>query len=225
MIIVSENWKTTWPGAMVGTLWMSGVANPDHHPKLDGKKSELENALRSTFGGTTRAALAALPSIQPYRAYYARYDKTYHVQLQLESIALKKKSFPKVAALVEAMFMAEVKNQLLTAGHDADRLDGSVELDAAQGNEEYVLLNGQPQTLKAGDMFMHDARGVISSVLYGPDQRTRINADTRRVLFVVYAPAGVARTAVEQHLSDLQANVRTIAPAALIESQEIYVAQ
>lgn len=225
MIRVSKRWKTAWPGAMVGTLWMSGVANPDYHPELETAKSALENELRARFAGSTRATLAALPTIAPYRAYYRRYDKTYHVQLQLESIALKKKSFPKVAALVEAMFMAEVKNQLLTAGHDADQLDGTVVLDAAQGDEEYVLLNGQPQTLKPGDMFMRDARGVISSVLYGPDQRTRIGAGTQRVLFVVYAPPGIARPALEHHLRDLRSNVLMIAPAALVESDTIYIAE
>ncbi len=224
MILVSEKWKTTWPGAMVGTLWMSGVSNPEHVPQLETSKSELENELRARFAGSTRATLAALPSVQPYRTYYGRYDKTYHVQLQLESIVLKNKSFPKVAALVEAMFMAEVKNQLLTAGHDAGQLDGTVQLDAARGDEEYVLLNGKPQTLKPGDMFMRDARGVISSVLYGPDQRTRIGAGTRRVLFVVYAPPGIPRPAIEQHLSDLRSSATMIAPAALVESETIYVA-
>ena len=62
--------------------------------------------------------------IQAYAAYYERFNKTYHVQLQLESVALKGKSIPRVSALVEAMFMAELENLLLTAGHDLDVVQG-----------------------------------------------------------------------------------------------------
>ena len=45
--------------------------------------------------------------------------KTYHVQHQLESVVLKGKSLPNVAALVAAMFMAERDDLLLTASTGA----------------------------------------------------------------------------------------------------------
>ncbi len=224
LVIVSDTWKTAYPGAMVGELAMRGVSNPEQQSELDMAKAELENQLRARFSGYTRAMLGALTSIRPYTAYYGGYKKTYHVQLQLESVALKGKSLPRVAALVEAMFMAELKNQLLTAGHDLEVIQQPVELNVAVGDETYTLLNGQPQVLKAGDMFMRDAQGVISSILYGPDQRTCINNSTRQVLFVVYGPPGVDAQAMEQHLADLQANVRIIAPEAEVIEQKVYSA-
>ena len=46
--------------------------------------------------------------IPAYNACYKGFKKTYHVQLQLESVALKGRSIPRVAALMEAMFMAEL---------------------------------------------------------------------------------------------------------------------
>ena len=61
---------------------------------------------------------------------------------------MKGKSLPNVAALVEAMFVAELKNMLLTAGHDADKLDGDLTLDIANGAETYQLMSGVDQTLK-----------------------------------------------------------------------------
>lgn len=126
-----------------------------------------------------RGALETFSTIPAYAAYYRQFRKTYHVQGQLESIAFRGKSIPNVAALVEAMFMAEVKNLLLTAGHDFDRLDLPVTLSVAGGSERYTLLRGQEQALKAGDMFMSDRSGVISSIVYGPDRRTQIRAKTR----------------------------------------------
>lgn len=222
MLTVSEAWKTAYPGAAVGVLAMRNVVNPDHHPALDSRKAELENQLRSRFSNQDTAALKALPTIQAYNAYYKRFKKTYHVLLQLESVALKGRPIPRVATLVEAMFMAELKNLLLTAGHDLETVQMPVRLDVSNGSERYTRINGQEQVLKPGDMMIADAQGVISSVLYGPDRRTRITSDTRLVLFTVYAPAGIEKQAVRQHLLDIQANIMLIAPQAEVVSLEVY---
>jgi DNA/RNA-binding domain of Phe-tRNA-synthetase-like protein len=222
MFTVSEAWKTTYPGAAVGTLAMRDVANPKRHTALDERKEELENQLRSRFADYDRAALNALPTLQAYNAYYKRYKKTYHVQLQLESVVFKGKSLPHVAALVEAMFMAELKNLLLTAGHDLEALQRPVRIDVAEGSERYIRLNGQEQKLKPGDMMIADGQGVISSVLYGPDHRTRITSETRQVFFTVYAPPGIGEQAVYEHLQDIQANVLLVAPEAKVEMLKVY---
>ena len=201
---------------------MRNVVNPEGHAALDKRKEELENQLRSRFSDCDRAALKALPTLQAYNDYYRRYKKTYHVQLQLESVVFKGKAIPRVAALVEAMFMAELKNLLLTAGHDLEAVQMPVKLDVAQGSERYVRLNGEEQELTPGDMMIADAQGVISSVLYGPDYRTRITPETRQVLFTVYAPPGVGEQAVYDHLRDIQANVLLVAPEADVELLKVY---
>ena len=130
MFEVAPAWHSAFPGAHAGILVMRGVSNPAHHAELELRKGALEESLRARFAGQDRAAIKALPAIQAYQAYYKRFDKTYHIQLQLESVALKGKPIPRVAALVEAMFMAELKNLLLTAGHDLDRLQLPIGLHA-----------------------------------------------------------------------------------------------
>jgi len=221
MLIVSEAWKRAYPGAAVGVLVVRDVLNPERHAALDKRKEELENQLRARFSDYDRAALKALPTIQAYNAYYKRYKKTYHVQHQLESVAFKGKPIPRVAALVEVMFVAELKNLLLTAGHDLDAVQVPVKLDVAEGSERYIRLNGQEQGLKPGDMMIADAQGVISCVLYGPDRRTRITPETHQVLFTVYAPPGIGEQAVHDHLHDIQANVLLVAPQAEVELLEV----
>ena len=71
-------------------------------------------------------------------------------------------------------------------------------------------------------MMIADAQGVISSVIYGPDRRTRITSETRQVLFTVYAPPGIGEQAVYDHLRDIQANVLLVAPEAQVEVLEVY---
>ncbi len=224
MFIVSEEWKAAYPGAAAGILVMHDVANPASHPEIDRLRTELESQLRSRFAGGDRSALAALQPIQAYNTYFKRYGKTYHVQLQLESVGLKGKSTAHVAALVEAMFIAELKNLLLTAGHDLQSIQPPIRLAVAKGDERYTMLNGREQVCKAGDMMMADGQGVISSILHGPDQRTRITADTRQVIFAVYAPPGIGEPAVRQHLQDIQSNVLLIAPNARVEYLEVHAA-
>ena len=225
MVMVSEGWKAAYPEARAGILMMSQVANPAHHAALDEKKAELETRLRSQFAGYDRAKLAEIPVLQAYNKYYKQFKKTYHVQLQLESILLKGKSIPNVAGLVEAMFMAELQDMLLTAGHDLDAVQLPVTVDVAKGDERYVMLGGQEQTLKPGDMMMTDGQGVISDVLYGPDQRTRIMPNTNRVLFMVYAPPGIDAQIVHDHLQNIQANVMVIAPGAQTDLLQVYNAK
>ena len=225
MFNVSDAWKAAFPDAHAGILVMQGVTNPPHHPGLETHKQLLQDQLRTRFSSQDRNAIATLALIQAYNAYYKPFKKTYHVQLQLESVVFKGKPLPSVAALVEAMFMAEVKNLLLTAGHDLDALRLPVTLDVATGQERYTLLRGQDQVLKPGDMLMADQAGVISSVLYGPDQRTQITTQTRKVLFAVYAPSGIDEQMVLEHLQDIRQNVLVVSPQAQVERLEVFGAQ
>jgi len=222
MFNVTSAWKSTFPGAHIGILVIRNVSNPTHHVELEKQKLELEEQLRAQFAGQDRAAISSHPVLRVYGEYYKRFKKTYHVQLQLESIVLKRKSIPAVASLVECMFMAEIKNMLLTAGHDLDTLQLPLTLDVTKGTESYTAMRGENQIVKAGDMMISDQAGIISDIIYGPDQRTQITESTRNVVFTVYAPAGIEEQTITRHLEDMRDYVMVIAPQAQVELLEIY---
>lgn len=225
MFEVTTAWKSAYPDACVGVLVMRHVSNPAHHPDLETQKAFLEERLRAQFSGQDRASLASHPILRAYSEYYRGFKKTYHIQLQLESIVFKGKSIPSVATLVEAMFMAEMQDLLLTAGHDLDVLQLPLTLDVATGDETYTLLRGEEQVLKAGDMMIRDPAGVISSILYGPDQRTQITPETTNAVFTVYAPPGVEEKAIVDHLQHIKENVLIFAPQALVQLFQVYRGQ
>jgi DNA/RNA-binding domain of Phe-tRNA-synthetase-like protein len=77
--------------------------------------------------------------------------------------------------------------------------------------------------MKPGDMMISDACGSLLSVVYGPDQRTRITPETSRVLFTVYAPPGIKAETVRLHLEDIRANVLVVSPAGRTEVLEVLV--
>jgi DNA/RNA-binding domain of Phe-tRNA-synthetase-like protein len=222
MFEVTEAWRSAFPASHAGVLVLKNVLNPASHAGLERRKEALVQEIRSRYGSLDRSQLAAIPSLQVYEAYYKRFKKTYHVQLQLESIAFKGKSIPSVAALVEAMFMAEVENMLLTAGHDLDSLHLPARLDVTKGDEIYTLMRGQPQQVKPGDMIISDGRGIISNIIYGPDRRTQIQPGTRNVIYTTYAPAGIAEQAVMHHLQDIREYVLLFAPDAQTHMLQVF---
>jgi len=222
LLIISDEIKKVYPKALLGILAIRNVCNPNQHEELDRCKLELENNLREKYTGLDKAYLKNMEPIKTFSDYYKRFKKTYHVLLQLESIVFKNKSIPKVASLVEAMFMAELKNLLLTAGHDLDAIDLPIKLDVSSGGEKYTQINGQEKELLPNDMMVSDLQGITSSIIYGPDKRTQIKPNTRNVLFVVYAPPGIEKSKVFQHLQDIQNYVHIIAPKSEIELLKVF---
>jgi len=175
--------------------------------------------LRARYAPLTRPQLLALPVMSAYVRYYKAFGKTYHVQLQVESIALKGKSLPDVTPLVDANFVAEVETLVLTAGHDVAKLQGAVSFDVSRDGDQIVQMSGVLKPLPAGDMIMRDAGGVCCSILYGQDNRSPISPQTSRVLYVAYAPAGVPADAVDAQLQKIEENVRLFSPAAVVEQR------
>jgi DNA/RNA-binding domain of Phe-tRNA-synthetase-like protein len=221
MLSVSSKWKQAYPDALCGLLAMGPIDNTSVDEELERQSAVLETELRDRYAGFGRSAFKQLPLVALYDRYYKDFKKTYHVLLQLESVVLKGKAIPNTPPAVKAMFMAELKNLFLTAGHDLDAVETPLTLDVATGTETYTLLNGNDQQTKAGDMIISDRKGIISSVIYGPDRRTRIEKTTRNVVYTVYAPPGAAIEELEGHLDDLERFIRIASPQAEVLKRSI----
>jgi DNA/RNA-binding domain of Phe-tRNA-synthetase-like protein len=224
-ILAASEWRAAHPGAMIGLLELSRVENTRPSPQLDDRKRETETRLRERYKGLARQELLALPVMAAYAQYYKRFGKTYHVQLQIESIVLKGKQLPNVSPLVDANFVAEIHTMVLTAGHDVDKLEGALSIDVSRDGDRFTQMSGTPKELLAGDMIMRDTKGICCSILYGQDNRSPISGQTSHVLYVSYAPAGVPAGTVEAQLRAIEENVRLVSPHAVTEQQHVLMAQ
>ena len=220
MLKITEAWRKAYPEASVGVMVINNVFNPAQCKELAIHKQTLLENLAARF--SDRKELNDHSPIKAYTDYYKRYRKTYHVKQQIESVIFKGKKIPSVASLVEAMFMAELKNCLLTAGHDYKTLKLPLTLNVAMGDEKYILINGREQQLKPGDMLIQDYEGIISSIIHGPDLRTQIKPDTQKAVFVIYAPPGITQKEISDHLSDIYNYVAVVSANAEIELQQIF---
>ena len=219
---VTDAWRERFPDAHVGLLVVDGASNPSSHRVLGARVREIEERLRAQFAGADRATLIALPAIQAYQRHYRTFGQTYHVLRQLESVALKGRQLVSGGALVLSMFAVELQTLLLTAGHDLDAVQPPLIIDRSNADEGFVGLGGTEHVLRGGDMLMRDSVGIISAVVYGPDQRTRLGAQTQRVMFTTYAPAGIDAVSTRRHLEDLAVMVRLVAPAATTQLLDIF---
>jgi DNA/RNA-binding domain of Phe-tRNA-synthetase-like protein len=221
MISATAEWRITHPGAIIGLLELSGVENTHSSPKLNARKRETEAQLRERYKGFSRQDFLSLPVMSAYEQYYKRFNKTYHVQLQVESIVMKGKNLPSVSPLVDANFVAEVETFVLTAGHDAEKLLGSISIDVSRAGDQITQMNSTTKAIRAGDMIMRDAHGVCCSILYGQDNRSPIASETSRVLYVAYAPVGVPAERVEAQLRKIEGNIRLFSSRAIVEQHRL----
>lgn len=224
-ISTTDDWRAAYPGALIGLLEISGAENPVSSPVLDERKRGVETRLRARYQGFTRQDFLALPVMAAYDRYYKQFNKTYHLQLQVESIVLKGKNLPNVSPLVDANFMTEVEMLVLTAGHDVARLSLPVWIDVSREGEQQTLMNGVEKVIRAGDMVMRDAQGISCSIIYGQDHRSPISATTSHAVYVAYAPAGVPVAAVEAQLRGIEEYIRLFSPAAVTEQVGVIVGQ
>jgi DNA/RNA-binding domain of Phe-tRNA-synthetase-like protein len=220
-ITTTPEWLQAHPGAAIGLLELSGGRNQDPGERLQARKHAVEISLRQRYQGFTRADFLALPVMAAYQHYYKRFQKTYHVLLQVESLVLKGRPLPDVLPLVDANFIAEVGSLVLTAGHDAARLRGPILLDVSREEDAMTQMDGTSRTIRAGDMVMRDSAGICCSIIYGQDDRSPISAETSHVLYVAYAPAGVPVETVESQLQGIEDNIRLFSPDAVVEQSVI----
>jgi len=224
-ISATHEWRTFHPGAIIGLLEVSAVVNANSSPELNERKRDTEVRLRERYQGFTRQDFLSLPIMAAYERYYKRFDKTYHVQLQLESIVLKGKNLPDISPLVDSNFVAEVETFVLTAGHDVAKLHEPIFMDISREGDSITQMNGTSKLIRAGDMIMKDAQGICCSILYGQDNRSPISAQTSHVLYVSYAPAGVGTETVEQQLQRIEENIRLFSPTALVEQHRLLLTE
>lgn len=224
MLQITKELKAAYPGGWIGAILLKNAEVDETGEKnLQKIKEDFEERLRYKYKDVNRAELARLEPLKSYIAYYKHFKKTYHILLQLESFIFKKKSIPDVIPLVTIMFIAELKNLLLTAGHNLHSLALPIRVDLSTGKEKYTLLNGIEKELMARDMMMVDREGVISSIIYGPDNRTQITKDTRDVLYTVYAPPGIEEKLLKEHLNDIHCFTQMVAPNVQLEKMEVHL--
>jgi DNA/RNA-binding domain of Phe-tRNA-synthetase-like protein len=214
--------REVYPNAKFGVMTAYNPSVTAGRAQMDSLKKLIIEGIRTEHKGYERKIAVETEPVCHYVSYYKKFKKTYHVLMQLESILLKGKEIPSVGISVEAMFLAEVSNQLLTAGHDLNQINGTLTVNIASGNESYQSISGKQEQLTKNDLYLSDGSGVLSCILNGPDYRTRITDATQNMLYFVYGVDGVTVTQIQKHLEDIRHYLLTANPDVEIHALNVY---
>ena len=220
MVTIDVSASQAFPGVKTGLLAMRHVV--PSAPLSPSVITDAMEEIRRRYGHWDRAGLKALYPIKSYVDYYRKFGYSYHVLAQLESVLKGKKQFQTQPGLLQAMFITEVESMLLTAGHDLARLQTPLQLKAAAGGETYLSISGKETAAVPGDLMICDGNSIISSILRGPDSKSRITAETTDVLFTLYAPPAVTNEYLTQTLSALAERISTGSPSAETICLQVY---
>ena len=141
---------------MLGFLAAENVGSIARH-KIKPMTDELEENIRRQYGQMTRSELKALHPMDSYVACYRKFGYTYHVLPQLESVC-RGRAIPGGLPLVAIMFMAELGNFLLTAGHDLDRIHAPLRLRAVYRTGEFYGYEREAGVDRARRFYAHGCR-------------------------------------------------------------------
>jgi DNA/RNA-binding domain of Phe-tRNA-synthetase-like protein len=201
-VSISENLSNCFPDLKVATIEVRNLDNKKLEEELEKEKRKIEADTRNHSKDYLESE-----TVKKYNVFFKKFGKKYPIEYQIKSI-VEGKSFPSQYTVVESMFMAELKNMYLTAGHDLDLIEGSLNTTITKGDEEYTNISGKEMKLKAEDIITRDGTGIISSVLYGPDRRTMITEKTKNYLFFAYYPYGEGDSKIKNHFEDILKYIR-----------------
>ena len=222
MILLNPSFTAKYPAGSLGALAVRRVQNVPKCEQLDQKALEILDSLKLKYDGLERPALKKLYPLKAYTEYYKKFGQNYQVLPQLESVLKGKKTLTGQPALIQAMFMAEIDSLLLTGGHDLNKLKLPLTVTIAGEGEGYTSISGREAAAVPGDMLLRDGQGIIGTVLNGPDSHSRITAETRAVLFVIYAPPGIQEADILNHLNRIEDYLRLFSPRAETELKAVF---
>lgn len=174
--------------ACLAAAALDGVAAGPRPPALAAEIQATCEDLRAHHAG---AASGAVPGVEDARALYKAIGidptKTRPSSEALLRRVLRGDPFPAVNALVDALNLSSLVEQLSFGLYDLDRVEGDVALRLGAAGEGYegirkafVGLEGRPA--------LFDARGPFGNPT-SDSARTCTHEGTRRALVVLFAPA------------------------------------
>lgn len=214
MLKISDTVKELYPQIKFGIMVVQ--KNDDSENREDFKyveQTELSKLKEQNKDYERKNFVKTEPACY-YRKYYKKFNKTYPVLLQMESLLFKNSKIPDAGPFIEPMFLAEVKNLILTAGHDFEKIKFPLQIDAANGGEVFTGISNFNQTLVKDDLFLSDNKGVLSSIMNGPDYHTRISSNTKKVMYFVYGMEGLEEYQIMQHMKQIENYIKIYSPSS-----------
>jgi len=191
---ISSTYSQSYPGVGFGLAFIRDCRNPENPEGFDQFKRKQLRQMRR------RDILAGVSQrIDLYARFFASFG--YPCPLPQHLKRTVNSGFPRYALYLDAHFLAEMCAGILVAVADDDRFEGDLTLDVAAAGEVCIGLGQRCFATHAGEIVLRDAKDIVCVLCQGADEKTRVQLDTRDVLFYAYAVPGIESACLAQGLS------------------------
>jgi hypothetical protein len=149
----------------------------------------LETTLASKQPSVSFGAPETMRRIQAFESYFTQNGFRSPLGHQLKGI--QEKGLSGGSPLVRALLLSEMSAGLLMGAQDAAAIKGTLVCDLADEGESFQGMRGEVLCRK-GEIVLRDAEGIIATLFQGPDSRTRLNKNTKDVVFFVFSVPSIS---------------------------------
>jgi DNA/RNA-binding domain of Phe-tRNA-synthetase-like protein len=191
---ISQAYQARYPGVGFGLTLVTGCRPITDMQGYEQCKRKLLRTMRKreTLAGITER-------INTYDKFFQSFGFDCPLPKHLKRTV--NSGFPQYNLMVDAHFMAEMGAGILVAVTDYDRFDGRLMLDVAKAGELSRGMGQRTFVTKEGEIVLKDEQDIVCVLCQGADEKTRVNEETKDVLFYAYAAPGIDSVHLKDGLS------------------------
>ncbi len=195
-----------FPGLNIGVVVVKGIGNTGVNDEVMNLIREREKEIKENFN---RETLSENPKINAWRKAYSSFGakpKKYKCSVEnlyrmiLEGIELKH-----INKIVDIYNYISIKNMIPVGGDDTDKVDGSITLKIAKGDEPFKELNSDEiKNPKEGEVVYADDKEVLCRRWNWREcDKSKMTEQTKNVALVVEGLPPATKEEVEQIINEL----------------------
>jgi DNA/RNA-binding domain of Phe-tRNA-synthetase-like protein len=212
LLAVADDVRSAFPGLFIVGVHVEGLDNRGRWPDVDDRIAAIERT------GTPIGADD--PRIASWHTAYRRFGTNPRRQRPSVDALTRRLArsgrLPRISPFVDSCNLVSVTHGVPAGAFDLDRVDGQIAVRFARSGDAFTPL-GEPDTVEEphpGEVVYADAVGVLTRHWNHRDaDRTKVTAESRRVLAVLEAVDEVHRATVDAAARDLAA---LLAPRAKV---------
>lgn len=171
-------------------------------------EAALSSAQRSV--SFSDAAPSVMRRVQAFESFFTQNGFRSPLADQLKHV--QERGLPGGSLLVKALLLSEISTGTLMGAQDAAAVRGQLVCDLAEDGETFRGMRAEVRCRK-GEIVLRDSESIIATLFQGPDRRTRLNKDTKDIVFFIFSAPGISAADVQEGVE----TVRNLFKAACIE--------
>ncbi|HET8892253.1 MAG TPA: phenylalanine--tRNA ligase beta subunit-related protein [Candidatus Angelobacter sp.] len=163
-------------------------------------------ALAQSSVSFSAPAPSVLRRMQAFESFFIQNGFRSPLGDQLKQI--QEKGLPGGSPFVKALLLSEMSTGILMGAQDAAAIKGPLVCDLAKEGETFRGMRSEVLCRK-DEIILKDSEGIIASLFQGPDRRTRLNKDTKDIVFFVFSVPGVGATDVQEGVESVRSLLKS----------------